>query len=182
MPPAIKESIALWTEKWIPSSTDFLFAKINSRACVTRQIAWVPTFAPVQAQVDHAARMGWDAQVVSNLRRILEQHAISLVKAHEMGVQIIAGSDAGSYGVPHGLGFYYELELMERAGLSPLSVINAATGNSSHRLGYKENFGMIREGIPKQVHTYGVFSPGNRNKLQESKISNLRRCRLRVRG
>jgi imidazolonepropionase-like amidohydrolase len=110
------------------------------------QIAWVPTFAPVQAQVDHAARMGWDDQVVSNLKKILEQHAASLIKAHDTGVQIIAGSDAGSYGVPHGLGFYYELELMERAGLSPLSVINAATGNSSQRLGYKEKFGMIREG------------------------------------
>ncbi len=27
-----------------------------------RQIAWVPTFAPVQKHVDHADRMGWDAE------------------------------------------------------------------------------------------------------------------------
>ena len=70
-----------------------------------RQIAWVPTFAPVQEQVDHADQMGWDERVVSNLKRILEQHAASLVKAHELGVQIIAGSDAGSVGVGHGHGF-----------------------------------------------------------------------------
>jgi imidazolonepropionase-like amidohydrolase len=109
-----------------------------------RQIAWVPTFAPVQEQVDHADRMGWDAGIVSNLKKILDQHAASLVRGHAMGVQIIAGSDAGSYGVAHGLGLLNELELMERAGLSPLSVINAATGNSSRRLAFDGNFGRIK--------------------------------------
>jgi imidazolonepropionase-like amidohydrolase len=112
-----------------------------------RQIAWVPTFAPVQEQVDHTEVMGWDADVVSNLKTILEQHAVSLVKAHKMGVQIIAGSDAGSCGVAHGIGFMYELELMERAGLTPLAVINSATGTSSNRLAFKEKFGQIKSGF-----------------------------------
>jgi imidazolonepropionase-like amidohydrolase len=109
-------------------------------------IAWVPTFAPVQKQVDHATIMGWSDEVVSNLQRILDGHATSLVRAHEMGVTIIAGSDAGSYGVAHGVDFIYELELMERAGLSSIAVINAATGNSAGRLGYKEEFGRIEPG------------------------------------
>jgi len=112
-----------------------------------RQIAWVPTFSPVQEQVDHADQMGWDTQVVSNLKKILEQHAASLVKAHEMGVQIIAGSDAGSCGVAHGLGFLYELELMQRAGLAPISIINSATGAGSNRLAFKEKFGQIKSGF-----------------------------------
>lgn len=111
-----------------------------------RQIGWVQTFAPVQKQVDHFDIMGWDSEVISNLRRILDQHAASLAKAHTMGVQIIAGSDAGSYGVAHGVGFLYELELMERAGVSPLSVINAATGVCSNRLGFHEKFGQIKPG------------------------------------
>jgi imidazolonepropionase-like amidohydrolase len=109
-----------------------------------RQIAWVPTFAPVQQQVDHAGIVGWDAEVVSHLKRILDQHAASLMKAHAMGVQILAGSDAGSYGVAHGAGFLYELELMERAGLAPISVVNAATGASSNRLAFKQRFGQIK--------------------------------------
>jgi imidazolonepropionase-like amidohydrolase len=112
-----------------------------------RRIAWVPTFAPVQKQVDHAGLMGWDAETVSHLRRILEQHAESLVQAYAMGVLVIAGSDAGSVGVAHGLGFLYELELMERAGLSPLAVINAATGTSSARLAFREDCGQIRAGF-----------------------------------
>lgn len=108
------------------------------------QIGWVPTFAPVQKQVDHAGLMGWDAEVILNLQKILDQHAAALVKGHELGVPIIAGSDAGSYGVAHGLGFLDELELMERAGLSPLAVINSATGTSSKRLAFKEKFGQIK--------------------------------------
>lgn len=111
-----------------------------------RQIAWVPTFAPVQEQVDHADMMGWDDTIVYNLRKILDQHASSLVKAERMGVQVIAGSDAGSCGVAHGIGLLYEMELMERAGMSSISVINAATGNSSSRLGYSEPLGQIKPG------------------------------------
>jgi imidazolonepropionase-like amidohydrolase len=111
-----------------------------------QQIAWVPTFAPVQTQVDHAGRMGWNEKVISNLRKILEQHAASLLQAHAMGVPIIAGSDAGACGVAHGYGFLYELELLERAGLPTLAVINAATGNASKRLRFKENFGQIKPG------------------------------------
>ena len=111
-----------------------------------RQTAWVPTFAPVQKQVDHAAIMKWAPDIVMNLHGILDRHAASLVKAHALGVLIVAGSDAGSYGVAHGVDFLYELELMERAGLPSLAVINAATGVSSQRLGYKEKFGRIAAG------------------------------------
>jgi imidazolonepropionase-like amidohydrolase len=112
-----------------------------------KQIAWVPTFAPVQMQVDHANRMGWDAEIVGNLQKILDAHATSLVKAHSIGVQIVAGADAGSYGVAHGLGLLYELELMQRAGLSPLAVINSATGAGSKRLAFKDKFGQIKPGF-----------------------------------
>jgi imidazolonepropionase-like amidohydrolase len=111
-----------------------------------RRIAWVPTFAPVQLQVDEAKRYGWDATVVGHLQRILDAHAASLVKAHTMGVLIVAGSDAGSCGVPHGLGLLDELEHMERAGLPSLAVINAATGTGAGRFGYHQKFGRIEPG------------------------------------
>ena len=110
------------------------------------RIAWTPTFAPVQAQVDHAARMGWDQTVVGHLKTILDGHAASLTKAAGMGTLIIAGSDAGSYGVPHGEGLLRELELMERAGLPPITVINAATGASAGRMAYRQKFGVIKPG------------------------------------
>ncbi len=109
-------------------------------------IAWVPTFAPVQFQVDNPGILGWSESVCANLQRILDAHAASLVKAAELGVRIIAGSDAGSHGVPHGWGFLDELKLMEQAGLSPLQVIHAATGAPAARLGFAEDFGELRIG------------------------------------
>jgi imidazolonepropionase-like amidohydrolase len=63
-----------------------------------------------------------------------------------MGVEIVAGSDAGSCGVAHGLGFLEELELMERAGLSPAAIVYSATGASARRLAFKEKFGEIKPG------------------------------------
>jgi len=106
------------------------------------------TFAnPVREQVDHANEMGWDDTIKSNLQRILDRHASSLRKAHKMGVQIIAGSDAGSCGVAHGCGLLNELELMERAGLTSIAVINVATGAPSQRLAFGDEIGQIKPGF-----------------------------------
>lgn len=109
-------------------------------------LAWVPTFAPVQYQVDAAAALGWSDLVRDNLQRILDGHARSLVRATEMGVRIVAGSDAGSHGVPHGWGFVRELELMERAGLTAGQVLRPATGASAERLGFGADFGVLQAG------------------------------------
>jgi imidazolonepropionase-like amidohydrolase len=137
-----------------------------------RRTAWVPTFAPVQRQIDHAQIMGWDATIVGNLQRILDDHAKSLVKAHELGVLIVAGSDAGSYAVAHGTGFLYELELMERAGLPPIAIVNAATGTSAARFEYKEKLGQIAVGNRSR------FIVAHRSPLET--ISNLGRKRTVV--
>jgi imidazolonepropionase-like amidohydrolase len=137
-----------------------------------RQIAWVPTFSPVEKQVEHADRVGWDMHVVHNLRKILDQHAKSLVRAHNMGVQVIAGSDSGSYGVAHGLGLLHEMERMERAGLSSPAVINSATGASSERLAFREKFGQIKPGYLSR------FILTRHSPLQS--VANLRKQRLIV--
>jgi imidazolonepropionase-like amidohydrolase len=110
-------------------------------------LAWVPTFAPVQYQVDHAAALGWSDLIRDNLRRILDGHARSLARAAQLGVRLVAGSDAGSHGVAHGWGFLRELELMQQAGLSAMQVLHSATGASAARLGYAENIGTLTAGV-----------------------------------
>lgn len=110
------------------------------------EVAWVPTFAPVQFQVDRPEVIGWSEVSRANLQKVLDGHAASLRKAVELGVRIIAGSDAGSHGVPHGHGFLHELLLMERAGLPPAKVLHAASGAAAARLGFAEDFGVLRAG------------------------------------
>jgi len=111
-----------------------------------REIAWVPTFAPVQLQIDRAQELGWSDEIVGHLKRIIDSHRNMLRRAHELGVKIIAGSDAGSCGVPHALGLLQEMHQMEQAGLPPIAVINAATGTSAATLAFPENIGRIAPG------------------------------------
>ncbi len=111
-----------------------------------KKIAWVPTFAPVQLQLDQADEMGWDKQVVGHLQNILDSHSQMLCKARELGVTILAGSDAGSCGVPHGMGLLNELCHMETAGLSSLEVLLSATGHSASTLDFAEPVGHIASG------------------------------------
>lgn len=106
-------------------------------------LTWVPTFAPVQFQLDCADKLGWSNQVRDKLRGILDGHARSLARAVAMGVRIVAGSDAGSHGVPHGWGFIRELELMQEAGMTAAQVLHSATGASASRLGYAEPIGHL---------------------------------------
>ncbi|MDI1336893.1 MAG: amidohydrolase family protein [Lacunisphaera sp.] len=111
-----------------------------------RGTAWVPTLAPVQFQVDAAGALGWSDLIRSNLQRILDGHARSLVRAVGLGVCVVAGSDAGSHGVPHGWGLVTELELMQRAGLTVAQVLRSATGAGAERLGYAGDFGRLTAG------------------------------------
>lgn len=137
-----------------------------------RQTAWTPTFAPVQRQAIYAERMGWRAETVDHLLRILNGHAASLVRAHALGVPILAGSDAGSYGVRHGLGLLDEMELMEDAGLAAAAVIQAATGTASRRLAFREKVGDVRAGFMSR------FLLTRHSPLE--KVRNLRRAKTVV--
>jgi len=116
-----------------------------------RQIGWVPTFAPVQLQIDRAPELGWDQKVVGHLKRIIESHQDMLRRAHEMGVKLIAGSDAGSCGVPHGTGLLRELCQMEAAGVPPMAVLRAATSVSGSTLRFPEPMGRIAPGFRARI-------------------------------
>jgi imidazolonepropionase-like amidohydrolase len=116
-----------------------------------RQIAWVPTFAPVQLQIDRAAELGHPQNVVDGLKAIIDGHQQMLVRAAAMGVRIVAGSDAGSCGVPHGAGLIDEMCQMEAAGMSALAVLRAATGDSAAALNFPESIGLLRAGCRARI-------------------------------
>jgi imidazolonepropionase-like amidohydrolase len=56
------------------------------------------------------------------------QTAISNLRAlHDAGVRVAAGTDAGNIGTPHGPSLFYEMQLMQQAGLSRMAVLETAT-------------------------------------------------------
>jgi len=124
----------------------FFITEEQLRKMRDRQIAWVPTFAPVQLQIDRAKDLGWSDEIVGHLKRIIDAHQKMLRRAHELGVIIVAGSDAGSCGVPHALGLLQEMHQMEQAGLPAMAVLKSATGTSAATLAFPEKIGRIASG------------------------------------
>lgn len=107
-----------------------------------RQIAWVPTVSPVHFQWQYPELAGWKPQTVANLRRILDNHRRHLGLAVELGVPLVAGSDAGSYGVDHGSALSDELRHMLASGLRLQDVLAAAT-STPRRLWSMESANII---------------------------------------
>ncbi len=111
-----------------------------------RQIAWVPTFAPVQEQVDHADQMGWDAQS-------------SPTSEDSRPARGESGEGSRDGRADH----RRQRRRLLRRGARPrlalrtgvdgarrtlaAAVINSATGASSNRLAFKEKFGQIKPGF-----------------------------------
>lgn len=92
-----------------------------------KQIAWVPTYSPVDFQLQRPELAGWDSATCDRLRAILENHDAHIALAYELGVPVVAGSDAGSYGVVHGRALVDELFYLHAAGGSVGDVLASAT-------------------------------------------------------
>jgi len=65
---------------------------------------------------------------------------------HEGGVEILAGSDAPNPGTAHGASLHHELELLVRAGLTPIEALRAATSVPARRFGLADR-GRIAPGL-----------------------------------
>jgi imidazolonepropionase-like amidohydrolase len=105
----------------------FFMTREILQAMADKQIAWVPTYSPVDFQLQHPELAGWDSATCDRLRSILENHDTHIALAYEMGVPIVAGSDAGSYGVVHGEALIDELCYLHQAGGSVANVLASAT-------------------------------------------------------
>jgi imidazolonepropionase-like amidohydrolase len=65
---------------------------------------------------------------------------------HRAGVPLLAGSDAPNPGVVPGIGLHHELELLVRAGLTPMEALQAATRNPARYLGMADSLGTVEAG------------------------------------
>jgi len=142
------------------------------RAMADQGIAWVPTFSPVYFQYARPELCGWNKQTVVGLWRILDNHFEHVALASQMGVPVVAGSDAGSYGVPHGQGLIDELLYQHRARM-PLDKVLASATSVPRRLWRCESADIVSGNRANLIVLEG--SP-----FQD--IENLRRVRLVVRG
>ena len=74
--------------------------------------------------------------------RFLGVYLANITAAHKAGIRIIAGTDI--FFLPQGL--HWDLELLVRAGLSPLEALRTATSNAAAALGFEGRLGCISPG------------------------------------
>jgi imidazolonepropionase-like amidohydrolase/ABC-type multidrug transport system permease subunit len=87
------------------------------------------------------------------MRKSLGQYPIdmsiavdNLKRAHDHGVLLVTGSDAGNFLVIHGPTVQHELELWVKAGIEPAVALQAATLNAARLLRSDKRIGSIRAG------------------------------------
>jgi len=101
---------------------------------------------------DYPAVAGLDQAASDGLARILDQHRAMIRRAHQLGVDLVAGSDAGSWGVPHGLAIHVELAAYAEAGVPLAAVLASAT--STPRRSWGIAGGQIAVGQPADLSLY----------------------------
>jgi imidazolonepropionase-like amidohydrolase len=72
--------------------------------------------------------------------------AANLRVLHEAGATIAMGTDAGNPLTVAGPSVYTEMEAMQDAGMSPMSVIVAATRNSARAMNRERDMGTVEAG------------------------------------
>jgi imidazolonepropionase-like amidohydrolase len=84
-------------------------------------------------------------QYIAEVARTIETHVATIGYLHELGVPIVAGSDAGWRDTGFD-DFFEELQYLARAGLSPLEAIHAATGRAAEACQLDGVIGTLTEG------------------------------------
>ena len=72
-----------------------------------------------------------------------EPHVAAIKRALDLGVRVVAGTDAGGHGHPENAG---ELECLVKAGMTPMQALQAATGWAAECLGWEDRLGTIEAG------------------------------------
>lgn len=98
---------------------------------------------PQTARRARASRPLPRAAALDSLHR---QMADNLMRVMRAGIPIAMGTDAGNPLTLHGPAVYAEMEAMQKAGMSPMEVIVAATKNGARAMGRAKEFGTIEKG------------------------------------
>jgi imidazolonepropionase-like amidohydrolase len=105
----------------------------------------VPTLvAPIGALEAAESKGTVPEWAIRKSREVVEAHRTSIARAHEAGVRIAMGTDAGV--VPHGTNLREIGLMVEHAGFSPMEAIVATTGDAARCLGLQEEIGTLEAG------------------------------------
>jgi imidazolonepropionase-like amidohydrolase len=93
-----------------------------------------------------AAAQGASEAAKHRMRRAWDNILALVGGFHRAGGTVMAGTDCPNVAIVSGFSLHRELELLVRAGLSPMEAIMAATRRPAERLGRRDVFGTIAAG------------------------------------
>lgn len=109
-----------------------------------RKVFWVPTLAAVLAHLrDQEARHA--QSIKDNLAVIAESQMQTMRFGEELGIRLAVGTDAGSYGIEHGLGLYTEIQAWLDAQISPYTVYRGVTEHAASLMNAVSLMGKIKK-------------------------------------
>ncbi|MBF0449216.1 MAG: amidohydrolase family protein [Candidatus Magnetomorum sp.] len=115
----------------------------NLKKMADQQIFWTPTLIPMYTLSEYL-----DNPTEKDIAlRTFDDQCKQLINAKTLGVPVVCGSDAGSYGVDHGKSLFDELQLFVRCGYSLPQAIQSCTSLSNKLLRSKLS-GTLQKGEP----------------------------------
>ncbi|QJF24250.1 metal-dependent hydrolase family protein [Mammaliicoccus vitulinus] len=108
-----------------------------------KEMYLVPTLLAPLSVIEFAAELGMSENSINKSKQVMQDHIESFKKAHQAGVKIAMGTDAGVF--KHGTNLR-ELELMVEHGMTEMEAIIASTKTAAECLGYDEELGTIEVG------------------------------------
>ena len=103
-----------------------------------RGIFFVPTLLVYEYH-----RRSPQPHVKARAQELHEHHLESIKRALQIGVKVVAGTDAGGHGHPANAG---ELECLVKSGMTPMQALQAATGWAAECLGWEDELGTLAPG------------------------------------
>ena len=103
-----------------------------------RNIVFVPTLLVYEYH-----RKSPQPHVRERAQDLYEHHTLAIRKALELGVKVVAGTDAGGHGHPANAG---ELDCLVKAGMTPMQAIQAGTQWAAECCGKEGELGTVEAG------------------------------------
>lgn len=108
-----------------------------------KEMYLVPTLLAPLSVIEFAEELGMSENSIKKSKQVMQDHIDSFKKAHQAGVKIAMGTDAGVF--KHGTNLR-ELELMVEHGMTEMETIVSSTKTAAECLGYDEYLGTIEVG------------------------------------
>lgn len=108
-----------------------------------KEMYLVPTLLAPLSVIEFAEELGMSENSIKKSKQVMQDHIDSFKKAHQSGVKIAMGTDAGVF--KHGTNLR-ELELMVEHGMTEMEAIVSSTKTAAECLGYDEDLGTIEVG------------------------------------